>query len=87
MFLAANQDAIATAAQMGIAQADSASVDFSPAGIRSTSRAFSRKSAAYRRRLVEEGRPSDPHATPDPDLVSSIQEILEEEMGKDQSSK
>jgi hypothetical protein len=68
---------------MGIAQADSASVDFSPAGIRSSSRAFSRKSAAYRRRLVEEDL-SDPHAAPDPDLARSIQEILEEEMGREE---
>ena len=79
MFLAANQDAIATAAKMGIDHADAASVDYSGAGIRSSSRAFSSRSAAYRQRLIEEGEVPDWNAV---ETDGTIAELIQEQMKK-----
>lgn len=74
LFLAANQDAIATAAQMNIHAHDSATAEYSGKGVRSSSRAFSRKIRAMR---------SSVSASPDPalheDLAKPMDEILREE--------
>lgn len=51
MFLAANQDAIATAAQMGIARHMSSSVEFSAKGMCDSSAAFARKVKAIRKQV------------------------------------
>lgn len=51
MFLAANQDAIATAAQMGIKRSMASVSDYSEKGVRSSSAAFSRKMKAMRKEL------------------------------------
>jgi hypothetical protein len=48
LFLAANQDAIATAAQMNMGQGTSGNVVYSPSGIRSTGGALARKVRASR---------------------------------------
>lgn len=51
MFLAANHDAIATAAQMGIERSMASVSDYSEKGVRSSSAAFSRKMKAMRKEL------------------------------------
>jgi uncharacterized protein (DUF305 family) len=48
LFLAANQDAIATATQMGIDRANASTVQFSQKGVTSSSASFSRKMQAMR---------------------------------------
>lgn len=48
LFLAADQDAIASAAQMGIEARDTSAVRFSRHGVQSSSASFSRKMTAYR---------------------------------------
>lgn len=48
LFLAANQDAIATGAKMSISQSTSGNVNFSASGIQATSKALSRKVRASR---------------------------------------
>lgn len=78
LFLAANQDAIATAAQMNIHAHDSATADYSGKGMRSSNRAFSRKIRAMR---------SSMSASPDPalyeDLSKPMDEILRDEESRD----
>ena len=49
LFLAANQDAIATASKMNIARDNAANVDFCEAGVSSQGAAFNRKASALRR--------------------------------------
>jgi hypothetical protein len=75
LFLAANQDAIATAAQMGIDRRFSSAVQHSAKGIHSSSASFSRKMKAMRHHA----------ATGEelPDLAAPMQEIVEEEDLKD----
>jgi hypothetical protein len=71
LFLGANQDAIATAAQMNIGRADAATFAADGAGIRASSRTLSRKTTALRRAMAGQA--------PDPDLAKPMQEILAEE--------
>ena len=56
LFLGANQDAIATAAQMNIAAANASSFVADPAGLRAASRSLSRKMRGLRR--IYEGKAS-----------------------------
>lgn len=72
LFLGANQDAIATAAQMNIHAHDSATASYSDQGIRSSSRAFSRKIRAMRE--------FDADFEPDPDIDSCVNEDLGKSM-------
>ena len=75
LFLAANQDAIATAAQMGIDRQFSSVVQYSAKGVHSTSSSLSRKMRAMRHHAsTGEGLP---------DLAAPMQEIVEEEQEKD----
>ena len=71
LFLAANQDAIATAAQMSIRRENSATAQASACGVRGTSRAFSRKVRAMR--AME---------TDAPDFSAPMQDILSEEQDR-----
>ena len=81
LFLAANQDAIATAAQMNIHAHDSATSEYSGKGMRSSSRAFSRKIRAMRSSL---------NAAPDADLHEDISkpmsDLLREEEDRDEQA-
>lgn len=79
LFLAANQDAIATAAQMNIQAHDSATADFSGKGMRTSSRAFSRKIRAMRSNLN-----ASLEAIPHEDLSKPMAEILRDEEGKEE---
>ena len=72
LFLAANQDAVATAAQMNIRARDSATSSFSQHGIGSSTRAFSRKIKAMRSKDKNDLA----------DFHKSMGEILEEEEDK-----
>ena len=75
LFLAANQDAIATAAQMGIDRRFSSAVQYSAKGLRSTSSSLSRKMSAIRHHA----------ATGEelPDLAAPMQATVEDESTKD----
>lgn len=72
LFLGANQDAIATAARMGVAAADSATFADDAAGFSSSAKAISRKVRAYR---GSKARPLDEL----PDLARPVSDILREE--------
>jgi Mg-chelatase subunit ChlD len=72
LFLGANQDAIATAARMGVAAANSASYVHDAAGYTTSSKAMSRKVIALRTSKL------DP-AAPQADLAKPLAEILREE--------
>ncbi len=74
LFLAANQDAIATAAQMNIHADNAATASFSEKGVHSSARAFSRKTRALRESLCEEDL-----RAPNQDLNFSMEQILKEE--------
>jgi uncharacterized protein YegL len=76
LFLAANQDAIATAAQMNIHAHNAATATFSEKGVQGSARAFSRKAKAMRESLVEDG-PQYSRA----DLERPMEQILREEEG------
>lgn len=74
LFLAAGQDAMATAAAMGIGDADAATVDFSAKGLDVSAKAISRKAKAYRSRARgEEGGE---------DLYKPLDAVVREEMQK-----
>ena len=73
LFLAANQDAIATAAQMNIHAHDSASASVGEKGVVSSSRAFSRKIRSMRSTLDADAIGASQ------DLSKSMEEILKEE--------
>jgi hypothetical protein len=78
LFLGANQDAIATAAQMNIHAGNAATATCSEKGVRGSSRAFSRKTRALRESLVAE------EAVPmSGDLHRPLDEILREEEERD----
>lgn len=78
LFLGANQDAIATAAQMNIHAGNAATATFSDKGVRGSSRAFSRKAKAMRESLLAE------EAVPmSGDLHRPLAEILREEEERD----
>lgn len=74
LFLGANQDAIATAAQLHIAAHNAATYQADGAGIRSTARSISKKSAALRARAAGVATPEEIiHA------AAPMQEIVQEE--------
>lgn len=79
LFLGANQDAIATAAQMNIPAANAARYFDDAAGVRASSRTLSRKMRGIRRAYqgtasVEEER----------DAITSLSDLMAEEDGKEQ---
>ena len=75
LFLAANQDAIATAAQMNIRRQNSATIEKATLGMaRHSSRAFSRKIRAMR---------TFNQASAAPDLGASMEQLLREEEGRE----
>ena len=78
LFLGANQDAIATAAQMNIHAHDAATASYSEEGVRGSSRAFSRKIRAMRSSLD-----ADPAAAPHEDLAMPMSDLLKEEEERD----
>lgn len=78
LFLAANQDAIATAAAMNLAQGTSGNVSFSSKSIQSTGGAMARKVRASRLKASGAAMPLDALA----DDAKSLAEILREEEGK-----
>ena len=75
LFLAANQDAIATAAQMGIERHMSGQVRYCRAGVRSSSAAFSRKMKAIRKEM----RTGEKDADFDKPMESIVREEQERE--------
>ena len=77
LFLGANQDAIATAAQMNIHAHNAATASYSAEGVRGSNKAFSRKVQAMRESLSAESS-----AAPNQDLQRPMEEILREEEGR-----
>jgi uncharacterized protein YegL len=78
LFLGANQDAIATAAQMNIHAHNAATASYSAEGVRGSANAFSRKARAMRESLSAEHG-----AAPNEDLMKPMGEILREEEGRE----
>jgi len=76
LFLGANQDAIATAAQMNIHAHNAATASYSVEGVRGSAKAFSRKARAMRESLSMEYE-----AAPNEDLIKPMGDILREEGG------
>jgi hypothetical protein len=74
LFLGANQDAIATAAQMNIHAHNAATASYSDKGVQGSARAFSRRTRAIRESLAAEGT-----VVLNEDLHRSMDEILREE--------
>jgi len=74
LFLGANQDAIATAAQMNIHAHNAATASYSADGVQGSARAFSRKAKAMRESLSE-----NYNAAPNADLMKPMGDILREE--------
>lgn len=74
LFLGANEDAIATATRMGIDRSMSAEVQYSRAGVYSSSKSFSRKVRAMREQGMD--------LQENPDLYKPMDEIVAEEEGK-----
>lgn len=77
-FLGANQDAIATAARMGIDGMNSANFSASEKGARSAKHAFSRKLSALRKRQAKESLSLEEAQ----DICRSLNDIVSEEEGK-----
>lgn len=75
MFLAANEDAMATAAQMGIARTMTAQSEYSGKGVRSSSKSFSRKIRAMREHAMNQ--------TVSEDFHKPMDRIVEEEEGRE----
>ncbi len=82
LFLGANQDAIATAAQMNIPARDAATSVYSGEGMLQSQRAFSRKIRAMRRSKTVDYDRLDPS---DADLGKSMGQILREEQERSDS--
>jgi len=78
LFLGANQDAIATAAQMNIHAHNAATASYSDKGVQGSARAFSRKTKALRESLMADG-PSQLNQ----DINRSMDQILREEEGRE----
>jgi len=74
LFLGANEDAVATAGQMGIAREMTSRSEFSAKGVYSSSKSFSRKVRALREQSM--------NMEENPDFNKSMDEIVEEEEGK-----
>jgi len=77
LFLAANQDAIATAASINIAVQDTSQVSYSMSGVKSTGAVFSRKARAIRRMAAPDLTEQE-----QADLAKPLSEIADEESGK-----
>lgn len=80
LFLAANQDAIATASQMNINAHHAATSDHSGRGMRSSSRAFSRKIRAMKQANMD----IYANEAPPRDLDASMADLLKEEEERDE---
>ncbi len=80
LFLGANQDAIAIAAQMNIAAANAATYVADTAGMRASSRSLGRKVHSLRR--VQEGNATQQETL---DAAAPMTELLKEEEGKERS--
>ena len=78
LFLAANQDAIATAAQMNIDRSNAATSAYSGVGMRSSQRAMSRKIRAMKQAQM------GGEATHFGDLKASMKDLLEDEEERDE---
>ena len=78
LFLGANQDAIATAAQMNIHAHNAATASYSTEGVMGSTKAFSRKVQAMRESISAEHG-----AAPNEDLMKPMGEILREEEGRE----
>lgn len=78
LFLGANQDAVATAAQMNIHAHNAATASYNSEGVRGSANAFSRKARAMRESLSAEFC-----ANPNEDLMKPMGEILREEEGRE----
>jgi hypothetical protein len=78
LFLGANQDAIATAAQMNIHAHNAATASYSDKGVQGSARAFSRKTRALRESLTADG-PSQLNQ----EINRSMDQILREEEGRE----
>ncbi len=76
LFLGANQDAIATAAQMNIHAHNAATASHTAEGVRGSAKAISRKAQAMRESLSMEYM-----AAPNEDLIKPMGDILREEEG------
>lgn len=76
LFLSADEDAIATAARMGIARENTSRSQFSERGVFSSSRSFSRKVRAMREAAM------DLTLQENPDLLKPMDEIVAEEEGR-----
>ena len=76
LFLAANQDAIATAAQLSIHASDASNVAYSPVGVKSTGGAMGRKARAMRMACMAAPMPESVKA----DLEKPMNEIVQEEV-------
>jgi uncharacterized protein YegL len=76
LFLGANQDAIATAAQMNIHAHNAATASYSTEGVMGSTKAFSRKVQAMRESIS-----ADYCGAPSQDLMKPMDEILREEEG------
>lgn len=74
LFLGANEDAIATASQMGIDRSMASRSKFSGQGVRSSSKSFSRKIRAMRESVI--------YHKGSPDLLKSMDDIVQEEEKK-----
>lgn len=74
LFLGANQDAIATAAQLNIAAENAATFHADGIGVRSTARSISRKSSALRAQSQGSASAEDLHAAAAP-----MQDLVQEE--------
>lgn len=79
LFLAANQDAIATAAQMNIDHRNAATSNFSDVGMRSSQRAMSRKIRAMKQAQM------DGEATHFGDFNASMKDLLDDEEKRDEA--
>ena len=75
LFLAANQDAIATAARINIPAANSSNVAYSSAGMSSSLRATTRKIQAYRTSKLHREMDAQQMA----DLEKDLTDLVEEE--------
>ena len=78
LFLGANQDAIATAAQMNIHAHNAATASYSAQGVQGSAKAFSRKVQAMRESIS-----ADYCGAPSKDLMKPMGEILREEEGRE----
>ncbi len=80
LFLGANQDAIATAAQMNIAAGNAATYVNDVSGLRASSRTFARKMSGLRRACMPNATVEECH-----DAMAPMSEILREEDEKERS--